>query len=244
MPGLRGAARRRTRPHKPEDSKRRGLDEIVRRAVPENGISLREFGLGQEGMGLSRGGRRARRFHLRGWQQPVLGRAARCAARAGRSLGKAVRKQPHRFVQGPGHDGAGLHGQPDDRGRQGDPGYRLRVDGRYLGFACGLLRLGRHPGHRVPAQGQVVRHAAHTAHLPRRADPVARYGFRRMHGDRPAGGGERGYLSCEFHELPSPGGPEDDRDRDLPAVRLGGARPDYHTRRQPGQRLCAGQRGF
>ena len=56
------------------------------------------------------------------------------AERYGKSIGlpelwvKQCGDLPHRVVQGPGDDGAGVDGQADDRRRQADPRGRVRVD--------------------------------------------------------------------------------------------------------------------
>ena len=61
---------------------------------------------------------------------------------------------------------------------------RVCVHRRHLGRAGRLCRGRRHPGHRLPAQGQDQHRAAHPAHRSRRARPGARHRLRRLHEDR------------------------------------------------------------
>ena len=61
---------------------------------------------------------------------------------------------------------------------------RVCIHRRHLGRAGRLCRGRRHPGHRLPAQGQDQHRATHPAHRPRRARAGARHRLRRLHADR------------------------------------------------------------
>ena len=96
----------------------------------------------------------------------------------------------------------------------GDPGGRVRVDGRHVGLAGGLRRGGGHAGGRDPAARQGHGGAAGAAARQRRARARARHRLRRLHGDRPAAGDRGGRLPRELDEQPAPRRAEDGVDRD------------------------------
>ena len=182
------------------------------------------------------------RLALRRRHEPVLGRALREGHRGGRPVDQAVRQHPQRLLQGPGHDGAGLAGEADDLRGRADQGGGLRFDGRHLGGAGDLLRRGGHPVHRAAAARQDFHRAVDPAGLQRRAGALPGHGLRRLH---EAGAGDHqgpDALPGQLDELAARRGPEDGGHRDRAAVRLGSAGRDHHPRRQPGQRLGAGQR--
>ena len=214
----------------------------LRRPLQADDLAVRQRGLGQEGVGGAPRRGRQRRLAGRGRHQPLLGRAVRRAARPGRSLGQDVRQQPHRVVQRPRDDRAGLHGQADDRRGCADQGRGLRLDRRHLGGAGGLLRGGRHPGRGDPAARQDQRPAADPADRQRRAGALGGHRLRRLHGDGEAAGEGAGHLPGELDELAASRGPEDGQHRDGPAVRLGGAGLGHHPGRQPREHGSAGGR--
>ena len=90
------------------------------------------------------------------------------ADRRGRPVGQAVRQQPHRLVQRPGHDRAGQRRQADDGQRQAHPRRGLRLHRRHLGRLGRLWRRCRHPHHRLSAPGQGLRRPTDPAHRQRR----------------------------------------------------------------------------
>ena len=96
----------------------RRLERNLRQAVSAHPMALRQRRLGQARMGLPGRYGRQRRVYLRGRHQPLLGRAAGRENRGARPVDQAVRQQPHRVVQGLGHDGVGVDGAADDRGGQ------------------------------------------------------------------------------------------------------------------------------
>ena len=198
------------------------VGEAVRRPLHAHPVAVRLGRVGQEGDGCSP--------HLRdenvvsmfeGGSQPVLGPALRRRTWGVEDLWiKLCGNSPHRVVQGPGHDRAGLDGQADDRRRQADPGGGLRLDRRHLGRAGRLRRRGRHPhaGHPAPRQG--LDRPAGAAAGQRRHRAGHRRQLRRLHGAGPAAGRRGGRLPGQQHELAAPRGAEDGRHRDRAAVRL------------------------
>ena len=172
----------------------------------------------------------------RGRHQPVLGRALRPRGRPRGSVGQAVRQLPHRVVQGPRDDGAGVDRPGDDAARRRHSGRRVRLDRRHLGLAGRLRRGRRHPGHRHPAAWQGIDRPARAAARERRHRPRPGHGLRRLHGHRQAPGDRGGHLPGQLDEQRPPRGTEDGRHRDRAAVRLGGPRLRDHPGRQPRQR--------
>ena len=217
----------------------RGVDAALRRALPPQHLPLRLGRLGQEGVGGALHRQREHRVDVRGQLEPPLGRPLRQAAPRRGPVGQAVRQLAHRVVQGPRHDGAGLGGQADDRGRRAHRRGGLRLDRRHLGRARRLLRGGRHPLGGAPAQGQGLDRPARAAARQRRARALARHRLRRLHGGRPGDHQGEAHLPGQLDEQPAHRGAEDGRHRDRPAVRLGGAGLDHHPRRQPRQRARA-----
>ena len=124
------------------------------------------------------------------------------------------------------------------RGPQGQ-GDRLRLHRRHLRVARGLRRGGRPAGRRAAAARQDLDRAARAAARPRRARARARHRLRRLHGDRAAARGRGHRLPRQLDEPAAHRGPEDGRDRDRAAVRLGGARLGHPAERQPRQRRRA-----
>ncbi len=186
--------------------------------------------------------RRERRLDARGRHQPALGRTLRARARPVRALGQAVRRLAHRVVQGPGHDGAGVDGEADDRRRQTDPRGRVRLDGRHLGGAGGLRGRGRRARDGDPSARQGLHGSARSAAGQRCQRAGDRRRLRRLHGDRAEARRGRGGLPGQQHELVAHRGAEDRRHRDGAAVRLAGSRLGDHPGRQPRQRQRARRR--
>ena len=185
MPHLRGPARGPARPGGAPVAVGRRLDPALRRALSPQHVPLRLGRVGQEGVGAALHRQREHRVDVRGQLEPALGRPLRQAAPRRGPVGQAVRQLPHRVVQGPRHDGAGLRGQADDRGRPAHRRRRLRLDRRHLRRARRLLRGGRHPLGGAPAEGQGVDRPARAAARQRRAGALARHRLRRLHGRRP-----------------------------------------------------------
>ena len=123
--------------------------------------------------------------------------------------------------------------------RRADRRGRVRLDRRHLGGARRLLRGGGHPRGRAPAQGQGLDRPARPAARQRRARALARHRLRRLHGDRAGDHQGEAHLPRQLDEQPAHRGPEDGRDRDRAAVRLGGAGLDRDPGRQPRQRARA-----
>ena len=118
-------------------------------------------------------------------------------------------------------DRAGLDGERDDRQWEVDPRRRLCIDRGHLGGAGGLRRGGGDPRHRLPAPRQDLDGPADPADRQRGHGLRPRHRLRRLHGDREEGGGAGRDLPGQLHEQPAHRGPEDRRDRDRPAIRLG-----------------------
>ena len=81
-----------------------------------NTVPLRVRRLGQEGVGRPLHRQREHRLDLRGRHEPPVGGPLRQDARRRGPLGQAVRQLPHRLLQGPRDDRAGLGRQADDQG--------------------------------------------------------------------------------------------------------------------------------
>ncbi len=209
-----------------------------------NRKSVYPYGSGrleQEGMDRPVHRQREHRLDVRGQQQSLLGRALRPPDPRRGPVGQAMRQLAHRLVQGPRHDGAGVGREADDRRRPADRRGRLRLDRRHLGGARRLLRRRRHRRGRAPAAQQGLAGAARPAARQRRAGALARHRLRRLHGHRAGDHQAEAHLPRELDEQPPHRGPEDGRDRDRPAVRLGGPRLGRDPRRQPRQRDRARQ---
>ena len=209
---------------------------LLRRPLQAHRLAVRLRRLGQEGMGLPRDPRRARRLDGRGRDESLLGRALRTRDRRRRSVGQAVRQLAHGVVQGSRHDGARVRGQADDRRRRARfarwPAPRRATRQRRS------RRMRRPPG--IPAivilpsarvtPAQLVQPMANGA-----LRALARHRLRRLHDDRPASRDGRRRLPRQLDEQPPARRAEDVVDRDRSAVRLGSPRRRHRSWRQPRQ---------
>ncbi len=169
LPQLRRPARGRPRRRSPEVALRRRLDAPLRRSLQAHDLALWLVGVGQKRVGGAERPRRHGRVDGRRRHEPLVGRSFRARARHEGPVDQAVRQLAHRQLQGLGHDGLGLRRAPDDRRRQIGARRGLRVDGRHVGVAGGLLRGGGHSVHRALAARQGDDGAAGAADRQRRA---------------------------------------------------------------------------
>ena len=129
--------------------------KALRRPVYDHPVPLRQWRLGQEGVGC------IRRLTTRTSSPPT--RAARTCSGplgSGEMIGvqdlwiKQFRQQSHRLVQGPRHDGARFRCPADDPRGHRYQGRHMRLDRRHLSRRRRVLRHGGHPVGRPPPEGQ------------------------------------------------------------------------------------------